>query len=280
MFDWLEDGIASFVLSVYKEIGSGMTSVFTDAIKSPSVYNSTAWSSVTKFNADVVMPIAWTLLSLFLLLELLQLFKRADVRGLDSIYWVCMIILKILLAKLLMENITTIINAIFDISSHMVTSAQSSFAISSKGFTISKDAEANLTHAMQSESTVGMLGLFVTALLTKVTSNVCTVLAQVIVGLRFIEIYVFTAIASLPFSTLASNEYSSIGKNFIKRMIALALHVIFIIVVLYLYGSLTNGATVDTASASNMLFQALGYSLLCIIALFQTGGWSKQLMGV
>lgn len=99
MFDWLEDGIADFILNTYREIGAGMASVMTDAVKSPSVYNSTAWQSVTKFNADVVLPIAWTILSLFLLLELVQLFKRADVRGLDSIYWVFIIILKILLAK-------------------------------------------------------------------------------------------------------------------------------------------------------------------------------------
>ena len=58
------------------------------------------------------------------------------------------------------------------------------------------------------------------------------------------------------------------------------LPVIFIIIVLYLYGMLASGATIDTSSASNMLFQALGYSILCVIALFQTGSWSKQLMGI
>lgn len=279
-WDWLKDNLADVVLGIYSEIGKGMTSVLSDAVKSPSVYNSTAWSSVTKFNSDVVLPIAWTILSLFLLIELVSLFKRADVRGMDSIYWVCIIILKILLAKLLMENMTTIINAIFDISSHMVTSAQSSFSSASDGFTLTNEAKANLSLAMSNESVLGMLGLWIIAVLVKVANSVCTVLAKVIVDLRFIEIYVFTAIASLPFATLSSNEYSSIGKNFIKRMIALALHVIFIIVVFFIYGALCNGATVDTTSASNMLVQALGYSILCVIALFQTGGWSKQLMGV
>ena len=251
-----------------------------DAVKSPSVYNSSAWQAVNKFNDDVVLPIAWTVLSLFLLLELVSLFKRADVRGLDSVYWVCIIILKILLAKLLMENMTTIINAIFDISSNMVSSAQNSFNSTTGGFTISDTAAANLKHAMESENTVGMIGLMIIGYVIKIINSLCTILAKVIVGLRFIEIYVFTSIASLPFATLSSNEYSSIGKNFIKRMIALALHVIFIIIVLYLYGMLASGATIDTSSASNMLFQALGYSILCVIALFQTGSWSKQLMGI
>lgn len=280
MFDWLEDGIADFILTIYKEIGGGMSAVMAEAIKSPSVYNSTAWNSVTKFNNDVVQPIAWSLLSLFLLIELVQLFKRADVKGLDSLYWVCLIILKIMLAKLLMENMTTIINAIFDISATMVSSAKTSFTSNSNGFTITDAATQNLVRAMESEGTLGMLGLFFIGSLVKMINLGCTTLASVVVGLRFIEIYVFTAIASLPFATLASNEYGQIGKNFIKRMIALAIHVIFIIVVLYLYGMLASGATIDTNSASNMLFQALGYSILCVIALFQTGGWSKQLMGV
>lgn len=280
MFDWLEDGIADAILAIYREIGIGMSSVMADAVKSPSVYNSSAWQAVNKFNDDVVLPIAWTVLSLFLLLELVSLFKRADVRGLDSVYWVCIIILKILLAKLLMENMTTIINAIFDISSNMVSSAQNSFNSTTGGFTISDTAAANLKHVMESENTVGMIGLMIIGYVIKIINSLCTILAKVIVGLRFIEIYVFTSIASLPFATLSSNEYSSIGKNFIKRMIALALHVIFIIIVLYLYGMLASGATIDTSSASNMLFQALGYSILCVIALFQTGSWSKQLMGI
>lgn len=280
MFDWLEDGIADAILAIYREIGIGMSSVMADAVKSPSVYNSSAWQAVNKFNDDVVLPIAWTVLSLFLLLELVSLFKRADVRGLDSVYWVCIIILKILLAKLLMENMTTIINAIFDISSNMVSSAQNSFNSTTGGFTISDTAAANLKHAMESENTVGMIGLMIIGYVIKIINSLCTILAKVIVGLRFIEIYVFTSIASLPFATLSSNEYSSIGKNFIKRMIALALHVIFIIIVLYLYGMLASGVTIDTSSASNMLFQALGYSILCVIALFQTGSWSKQLMGI
>ena len=280
MFDWLEDGIADAILAIYREIGIGMSSVMADAVKSPSVYNSSAWQAVNKFNDDVVLPIAWTVLSLFLLLELVSLFKRADVRGLDSVYWVCIIILKILLAKLLMENMTTIINAIFDISSNMVSSAQNSFNSTTGGFTISDTAAANLKHAMESENTVGMIGLMIIGYVIKIINSLCTILAKVIVGLRFIEIYVFTSIASLPFATLSSNEYSSIGKNFIKRMIALALHVIFIIIVLYLYGMLASGATIDTSSASNMLFQALGYSILCVIALFQTGSWSKRLMGI
>lgn len=280
MFDWLEDGIADAILAIYREIGIGMSSVMADAVKSPSVYNSSAWQAVNKFNDDVVLPIAWTVFSLFLLLELVSLFKRADVRGLDSVYWVCIIILKILLAKLLMENMTTIINAIFDISSNMVSSAQNSFNSTTGGFTISDTAAANLKHAMESENTVGMIGLMIIGYVIKIINSLCTILAKVIVGLRFIEIYVFTSIASLPFATLSSNEYSSIGKNFIKRMIALALHVIFIIIVLYLYGMLASGATIDTSSASNMLFQALGYSILCVIALFQTGSWSKQLMGI
>ena len=81
MFDWLEDGLANMVIETYKEIGSGMTSVLAEAVKSPSVFNNTAWQSVTVFNKNVVLPIAWSILSLFLLMELAQLFKRADVRG-------------------------------------------------------------------------------------------------------------------------------------------------------------------------------------------------------
>ena len=65
-------------------------------------------------------------------------------------------------------------------------------------------------------------------------------------------------------------------------MCALALHVIFIVLVLYMYGLLMKGSmpTIDASNPMNALYEGFGYTILAVIALFQTGSWSKSLIGV
>ena len=75
--DWVKDGIVDFVANTYSSFFSGVTAIVAEAVKSPSTFNSDIWASVTGFNNTVVLPISYTILSLFLLLELHSMMKRA-----------------------------------------------------------------------------------------------------------------------------------------------------------------------------------------------------------
>lgn len=276
MFDWLDDNIAAFIIDTYTGLFSSFSNVYDTAIMSPSSFNQEIWNTVVSFNANAVLPVAWSILALFLLIELASLFKRADVKGMDSIYWICQILLKIMFAKIMMENMTTIINAIFEVSAKIVSN--STFSMSD----LSEVSSTELGDALSKCSTLTLLGYFITSMLLNIGVGITRILAEIIVKLRFIEIYVFTGIAAIPFATLPSQEYGTIGKNFIKRMCALALHVVFIVLVLYMYSVLISGSmpTVDSANPMDALYAGFGYTILVVIALFQTGSWSKSLMGV
>lgn len=276
--DWVKDGIVDFITNTYSTFFGGVTAIVSEAVKSPSTFNSDIWTSVTGFNNTVVLPISYTILSLFLLLELHSMMTRADAKGIDSVYWVSQVLLKIIIAKILMDNMTTIIDAIFEISASLVTSGQNYFTVNDDVFVDTQ----TITDALDGQSIMSLLGYFVQALLIKICGMVTSQLSLLVIRLRFIEIYVFTAVAAIPFATLASKEYSVIGKNYIKRMAALALHVVLIMVVLWCYTKLVGTATF-TSSGSDVLSglsSALGYTILMVIALFQTGGWSRSLLSV
>lgn len=131
----------------------------------------------------------------------------------------------------------------------------------------------------------GMLGTYICVLIASFGASICSTLAKLILMIRFIEIYIFTAMAPLAFATLPSQEYSGIGKNFIKRMFALALQGVMIVIACSIYLTILNALMangVDSIVSNPMLgsITLLGYNLLLVIVLFQTGGWSKQLLQV
>lgn len=274
--DWVKDGIVDFITNTYTSFFGGVSVIVAEAVKSPSTFNSDIWTSVTGFNNAVVLPIAYTILSLFLLIELQSMMSRADAKGVDSIYWVAQVMLKIIIAKILMDNMTVIIDAIFEISASLVTGGQNYFTVTDN---VTVDTQT-ITDALDGQSIMSLLGYFVQALLIKICGVVTNQLSLLVIRLRFIEIYVFTAIAAIPFATLASKEFSVIGKNYIKRMAALALHVVLIMVVLWCYTKLVGTATFASSSTDVLggLSSALGYTILMVIALFQTGGWSRSIL--
>ncbi|MEF9919634.1 MAG: CD0415/CD1112 family protein [Erysipelotrichaceae bacterium] len=274
--DWIKDGMVDWIVNIYNSLFLGLDDVMTMAKLSPSQFNPMLWDAVTNFNKNAVLPIAWSVLSLFLLLELVAYFRRSNTKGIEGIYWVAIIFLKIMIAKLLMDNMNVIIDSIFAICAQIVTNGQD-LTLTTKNIDV-----GNLADALDGKSVISLLGMFVEGMIIGFFSHTCFILAQIVVQLRFIEIYVFSAVASLPFATLPSEEYGNIGKSFIKRMVALGLHAIFIIIVLYMYGVLLNSAVinVDPQNATGAMWEILGYAILVVIALFQTGGWSKSLCQV
>lgn len=272
--DWLSDGIVGYIVGVYQGFFTSVTSLIDEAMKTPSSFNGVAWKAVTDFHDNAVLPVAWTLLSLFLLFDLVRIIRKYNAQGMELIYCVSMTLFKIGFAKIIMENGMVIVNGIFGIGTYILSLG--------KGY-ISTSANANiditkLTDALDKTNIVSLLGLMISSFIIDLANKMCNVLSFCVVRLRFIEIYVMTAITSLPLSTLPSEEYKSIGIGYLKRMAGLATHAIFIVIVLYLYSILvtTDMFVGNNVNALDGLLSGLGYSILMVIALFQTGGWAKS----
>lgn len=274
---WIKDEIVQYLIGVYEGFFSNVADLYALAEITPSEWHGgVLWNHVVNFNQNVVLPIGWTILSLFLLLELASLFKQADAKGLESIYWIMMIFMKIIISKTIMDNLDMIIGAIFEISATLVNNG-SSYLFNSGAMEIDVSSFGD---TFEGATTLECIGYFLMGLLLHLGQSICHILAKVVIQLRFLEIYVFVGVAALPFATLSSKEYSSIGKNFIKRLVGLAVHVVFICLVLYMYVIIAPTSLVATdSSPTGALFDAFGYTLLMIISLFQTGGWSKSLVG-
>lgn len=281
MWDWLTESLASEIISKFEALASGVTSLTEIAKQTPKEFNPTLWNAVNSFNRTAVLPIGWSLLSMFLLFELAAVMKRTDARGMDAIYWVSMVLLKIVIAKMIMENMSDIIMVFFQLSGEMVRKGGNLFTPSSSAGVLDDTKKAALADAVSKLNVLQCLGLWIEVELIGMAGNVCAMISKALIGLRFIEIYVFTAVASIPMSTLVSEKYGEIGRNYLKRMAALAVHVIFIIIVLYMYSLLVNGSTLFTTDdILSIGWSMLGYSILAVIALFQTVTWAKGLMGV
>ncbi len=292
------EGIADFFGSFFTEIDevvqmaqvlpNGETGVLQGGrpIMFESFPANALWNTATGISREAVAPVAATFLGIFLSIEIFNMAQRTKIdSGLDLFYQILMVVLKMSICLFFIENMSVIILACFQIAQSIIQ-AIGSFNLSSN-IDVEALKQGVSEHYKNNTDFIdwGMLGTYICVLISSFAASVCSTLAKLILMIRFIEIYIFTAMAPLAFATLPSQEYSGIGKTFIKRMLALALQGVMIVIACSIYLTVVNAMMANGVEAiiNNPLMGSitlLGYNLLLVIVLFQTGGWSKQLLQV
>ena len=98
---------------------------------------------------------------------------------------------------------------------------------------------------------------------------------------RIIKVFMYLSIAPIPMATMMdTGEWSSIGKNWIKQLLALSFQGFFIIVVLAIFKTLfSNMITTLNTGADGVIMQMamlLGYTAALIFTILRTGAISKS----
>lgn len=119
-------------------------------------------------------------------------------------------------------------------------------------------------------------------------SMIAYLMIAVIVLMRFFQLYIMLALAPIPMASFASEEYSRIGKDYLKRIGAYAFQPAVILIVMGVYHFLSK-ITIDFASTTGLLTGADGVvellnglvmGIVFIIVLWQTHRMSSNLFGV
>ena len=110
-------------------------------------------------------------------------------------------------------------------------------------------------------------------------SLLASVLVNVVVTGRFLQMYVYLAVAPIPISTMPHHEFSGIAKNFFKGFMAVSIQGTLIYMVQLFYPFLLKTAfeNADHSGAMGLVAAVIGFSILLIFAVFQTNAWAKSL---
>ena len=221
---------------------SGLLSSLTD-------WNITLANYADSISSGVVMPIALTVLALFMVLELYNFTQTIAMNGGSTaftIQQVALVMLKITLCRWAVLHSTEILNAMFEVA-------------------------ATVTNGIAGYVAVAMELMVVSWMLRLVNIVINTIVAA-----RFIELYVYNALASLPIATLCYRELHGIAVNFLKNYMAVALQGAVLYLVIGFYPALTT----SLGSGGDITEQAwamLGKSVILLVAVFMSGRFTKAI---
>lgn len=237
------------------------------------------WTTIETLCNNVVVPIGGFILTVILLNELCQMvirgnnFKDFD----DSIFikW----IIKALCGVILVANTYYIASALFsfgtNVCSNGITTLFGSGDYLSTTLTLKKSALSGL-------SLGELMTVWFISLIVHLGIMILIVAIVITLASRIIEVFMYLSIAPIPMATMMdSGEWASIGKNWIKQLLALSFQGFFIVVALAIFKTLFNNMITSLNSSSDgiimQMAMLMGYTAALIFTVLRTGAISRSI---
>lgn len=263
----MEEIINNIIEKSFGSWDSTLNQIIWFLTQSPADFNAITYSMIQGvYNA--LLPVAYNLLALFFLIELLSKSATLEVMKWEQ---VAKILFKMVLAKVIIENTFGFLEIIFSIATSTIIRADS--ALSALGSTASIVREVKDSVP---DDFWGQLGFFISFLPYSLFMDITKMIVQIIAFGRMIEIYILTAIASLPIATFTSSSLQNIGKKFFQNYAGVCLQGLFILLIVKLYGAITAGVAM---TGGGVVGKMLLTSLVTVTLLVKSGTWAKQITG-
>lgn len=275
--EWLKEvligGIVSNLSGVFDSTNEQVGNIVGQVGMTPQAWNGGIFTMIQNLSNNVILPIAGAILAIVVTLELIQLITdKNNLNDVDTwmfFKWV----FKSACAVLIVSNTWNIVMGIFDATQSVVGNAaglvagNTSINISS----VVTDLEARL-EAME----LGPLfGLWFQSLFVGICTWAITICIFIVIYGRMIEVYLVTSVAPIPMATMANREWSQMGQNYLRALLALGFQAFLIVVCVAIYAVLLQNIAVD-ADISKAIWTCMGYTVLLCFCLFKTSSLAKS----
>ncbi|HEL1130530.1 TPA: hypothetical protein TVH00_000833 [Streptococcus equi subsp. zooepidemicus] len=295
---WLLDSISTLFEEFFLYVSAAADTTYISGTFSNLFDSRDIYSLVETVHSVAVIPLAESILALFMLVQLVKISQRIDATAtLPTVKDIVFLAVTYVIFHWAIVNSLEIISDIFDEFNKLVTSINGTI-----GNVKFMDEVLDLSSVNLSKVNIGnAIVLFVSAFLCWVTGLVSFIISLVMAMARAVQLYVMAAFAPIPLSLLGFEETRQSGISFVKNFCAVCLSgaimmFLFVAYPMIVVGSISatgmgNDSIIDllygaetnaTASGTNLFIAIaswLALSLLMCIGLVKSGAWAKEILG-
>ena len=278
------DGISDLLTDTFSQTTGSDGLVSTYLTSHPANFTgggtggTSVWTTIETLCNNVVVPIAGFVLTIILLNDLIQTVLRGNnFKDFDDsiiIKW----IIKALCGLIVVSNTYYIASALFGFGTNVCSNGLTTLF----GTGDYLDTALALKKSALSGLSLGeLMTVWFISLIVHVGVMILIVAIVITLASRIIEVFMYLSVAPIPMATMMdSGEWASIGKNWIKQLLALSFQGFFIIVALgifkTLFAHMITTLNAGTGSVIMQMAMLLGYTAALIFTILRTGAISKS----
>ena len=276
--DWIRqfliDGIMASFARIFGYVNTQVADIATQVGQTPEGWNSGVFAMVRNLSETVILPIAGMILTFVLCYELIQLIiEKNNLQDFDTfnIYkW----IFKTFIAVYILTNTFNIVMAVFDMAQSVINA--SAALITGSTDLGSPEMMAALEATMEDMGIGELMGVWLQIQIIGLCMFIMSIVIFIVVVGRMLEIYLTISVAPIPLSTMVNREWSGVGNNFLKALLAVAFQGFLIMVCVAIYAVLV-GSIATAPNIHVAIWTVVGYTALLCFMLLKTGGLAKSI---
>ena len=271
---FLIDAIMASFASIFGYVNDQVSDIAVQVGQTPEGWNSGVFAMVRNLSETVILPIAGMILTFVLCYELIQLIieknNLSDFDTFNIFKW----IFKTFIAVFILTNTFNIVMGIFDIAQNVITASAGLIAGSTD--LGSPEMMAALEATMSGMGIGELIGVWLQMQLIGFAMFIMSIIIFIVVIGRMLEIYLTVSVAPIPLSTMVNREWSSVGNNYLKALLAVAFQGFLIMVCVAIYAVLV-GSIAAAPNIHAAIWTVVGYTTLLCFMLLKTGSLAKSI---
>lgn len=290
MPEWLYNAFQSIYGSMYNyfyaKCEKSFTSLFealnvkvdwasTELSTSPEAWNADAFALARTVAENALMPIAGCIITFIFCWQLIHLMQESNRMQNIRADNILMVLIGLGLCMLACSKSFQIVMGFFEIGAEATKSVLGSTVDKfGEGLSIN-DVLPMVTSDYSFGDVIDTMVAWLVLGLVKMLVYVIGGIIYVRINLWFVELLMYASAASIPFSTFGNKEWSQIGMNYIRKMLAKSFEGFFMLLSFAMFGAVTAGIAGGNFYESIVMILSAAFAL-CII-LFKAGNISESI---
>lgn len=265
-------GISANLSNLFGDVNTRVGEIAAQVGSTPQSWNASIFSMIQALSENVVLPIAGIIITYVLCIELITMVleKNSFNDNVDS-FMFFKYVFKAAIAIFIVSQTFNITMAIFDVAQHLVNRAAGVIS----GETAIDINAAIAAMNLDAYGIPELMLLLIETLIIQLCMKIMGIIITVILYGRMIEIYLTCSIAPIPMATMANKEWSQMGNNYLRSLMALAFQGFFLLLCVGIYAVLVN-SMITAANIHAAIFQVAAYTVMLCFAMLKTGSLSKS----
>ena len=274
---FIRESLQSLIVNQLNGVADTFQSQVTQASQAlsatPQSWSAQVFQFVQNINQTAIIPIAGIIITAIACLEIIHSVTEKNNMNQGDSFELFKIVLKMALSVVLVTHAFDFCSAIFDVSGSIVSKVSGA-----AGGTFPAGAINSVVAQVMGTEDIGtLMGYAASTMIFRAIVWGTGIIIQFSVVSRLIEIYLYSSVAALPFSTLTHREWGTIGKNYIRGLASLGLQAVLIMVVLGIQGALWTKFT-PTGSIDSVFLNLILGSLVTAGMVLKCGTLAKSIM--
>lgn len=275
--------MTAWLLEVIEALFRDILTFSGDFTQTLSGFSETLYDYTSNIQSNVFLPIAYTMLGIFFLLEMWNAATKTEGQGngaMMSVETILKILLRVVVFTAIVDVAPQLFEGLFNLFNGITEQIQEKIGTANSDVLDGFSGFGEMQTTLNEMGFFECIGPFFLCTITLLVVCIAYISSKVVFMLRFIEIFIYICVSPVPLATLASGEIGQVGKNFLKGFIAICLQGTLLFLVFSFAPPLMGDLLSDGSSSGEVslsLLSVMTASVVLLIAIFSTGRWAKSI---